>query len=146
MNQIDALTKQTSQTSELRELRIFACALCILVFIIFTIKLPWLLGYRSSLIYPILINFFILLLTLIKPRILEPLFKFWQSFAKVIGGALAYLALVFIFYLVLSPTAILARYFKHNPLALRSFCKGKQDSFYNFGCQNVAQKDMKNLF
>lgn len=146
MNLIDTEPQQKSQVSELRELRIFAFALCIFVFLIFTIKIPWLTGYRPSIIYPIIINVFVLLLALIKPHVFAPLSKSWRSIAKVVGGFLAFLALGFIFYLVMTPTAILARILKYNPLCLRLFRSNKKGSFYKLDCQSGLQNDLQNLF
>jgi hypothetical protein len=74
---------------------------------------------RSSYTYFGLTGIFLCLAGLIKPVILRPLNKAWMTLAILMGWVMTRVILIILFYIVVTPTAFLARIFKKDFLDLK---------------------------
>lgn len=82
--------------------------------------------------YNISISFFILsiiflAISLIKPKIFLPLNKLWMFFGYILNLITSPLVLGFIFFIILTPLALVLKFFKRDELGLDNI---NQDSFW----------------
>ncbi len=70
-------------------------------------------------LWSILISLVFLILGLINSKLLTPLNRFWFKFGLFLGKLLSPLILGFIFFIVVTPTGILVRFFKKDLLNLK---------------------------
>ena len=75
--------------------------------------------HKDSFLYFGIIGIVLILAGLITPIILKPLNKAWMTLAILMGWVMTRVILTILFYIVLTPTAFIARLFKKNFLDLR---------------------------
>lgn len=61
----------------------------------------------------------LVLLGLIFPLVLKPVYKGWMAMARFLGGIMTYVILFLLFYIVVTPIALLYRLFNPDPLKLK---------------------------
>ena len=97
----------------------------ILFFIFFLIIGLWpLLSSTEIRIWSVVIALVFLLISLIKPLLLEPLNRLWIKFGELLGGFVAPIVMSIVYFLLLTPISILVRIFKKDLLNL-NFSKNK---------------------
>ena len=74
---------------------------------------------KDGYIYFGIIGILLVLSGLIKPVILKPLNKAWMTLAILMGWVMTRVILIILFYIVVTPTAFLAKVFKKNFLDLK---------------------------
>ena len=97
----------------------------ILFFVFFLIIGLWpLLSSTEIRIWSVVIALVFLLISLIKPLLLEPLNRLWIKFGELLGGFVAPIVMSIVYFLLLTPISILVRIFKKDLLNL-NFSKNK---------------------
>ena len=84
------------------------------------------------------------LITIIKPALLKPLNVLWFKFGILLGHIIAPLAMMIIFFLVITPIGFLMRLFGKDSLRLKR--NPDQDSYWVPRSQENTESSMKNQF
>lgn len=77
--------------------------------------------------YCVVISVFFLVTGFIFPDVLRPIYKIWMSFAVLMGYVMTRVILIFLFYVICTPVAFLARILGNKFLELELF---KSDASY----------------
>lgn len=104
------------------------------IFILVSIFLLW--KDSSSFNIILSIGVALVLLGLIVPIILKPIYLIWMVFAVILGWIMTRVILTIVFYLVVSPIGLISKLFRKNFLDL-SF-RTNSDTYWNY------RKDSKN--
>ena len=70
-------------------------------------------------IWPLIIAIIFLLLGLLNSKILTPLNKIWFKFGILLGNVISPIVMGLVFFIVVTPTAVLMRIFKKDLLSLK---------------------------
>ena len=104
--------------SSKKSLRKFGLTVGIVILTI-TIWLFFQYSYTVILVLLALISTLLILSGLLKPQILRNSFKYWMGFAFVLGWFVSRFLLTILFIFVLSPIALIAKFFRKDFLNLR---------------------------
>lgn len=88
--------------------------------------------------YPLYTGLALVLLGAFFPVILKPLQKVWMAMAVIIGWFMSRVILILVFYLVLTPIALIARVFRKQFLELK--WDRSQPSYWNYRDQQATDK------
>ena len=101
-----------------RELRKFGITIAIGLPTIFGFIIPTITGhdYRE---WTIWIGLFFLSLSLLNPKLLNPLYKFWMALGHFLGRFNSTIILALIFVFVLQPISIIMKIFGYDPLRIK---------------------------
>lgn len=114
----------------------------IVFFIVFILITVYLLSNKNDLfLYSLLIAFFFLISGFLNAKILNPLNKIWYKFGLTLNKILSPIILGFIFFLVITPIAIIMRALNKDLLKL----KFTEKKTYWID-KNETKSDMKNQF
>jgi hypothetical protein len=120
---IEKIKDTENQTSELRKFSV--------IMTVFFALLGGLFLWRGGSYYWcfFVLSTLFLLFGLALPSVLGPVHKVWMKLSTVIGWFMSRLILIILFYLVLTPTALLGRMFGKSFLDIR-FSKDSADSYW----------------
>tara|TARA_B100001250_G_C19728700_1_gene757341 strand:+ start:184 stop:570 length:387 start_codon:yes stop_codon:yes gene_type:complete len=114
----------------------------VVFFIVFMIISLWpLLSQNEIRIWPLIISIIFLLLGLINSTLLTPLNKLWFKFGILLGNIISPIIMGIIFFFVVTPTGLLMRIFKKDPLNLK-----KNNSNTYWIDKDNSNNNMKNQF
>ena len=88
--------------------------------------------------YPLFIGLGLILLGALLPAVLKPLQKVWMAIAVIIGWFMSRVILILLYYLVLTPIALIAKLFGKQFLDLK--WDGSQSTYWNYRDQQPADK------
>ncbi|UCC98531.1 MAG: hypothetical protein JSW66_01290 [Phycisphaerales bacterium] len=83
-------------------------------------------GYYA---YLLVLSVLFLVFGLMRPAVLRPVHKSWMTFSTIIGWFMSRLILILLFYLVVTPTALLLRIMGHDMLNIKS-TKTSRESYW----------------
>ena len=127
-----------NQDIKLPSNRNFGVVFCIVFMII---SLWPLLSQNEIRIWPLIISIIFLLLGLINSTLLTPLNKLWFKFGILLGNIISPIIMGIIFFFVVTPTGLLMRIFKKDPLNLK-----KNNSNTYWIDKDNSNNNMKNQF
>ena len=114
----------------------------IVFFIVFLIIALWpLLKQNEIRIWSLIISFIFFVLGLINSRLLTPLNKLWFKFGILLGNIIAPIVMGIVFFLVVTPTGLIMRFFRKDILKLK---KNTSDSYWIN--KDDTNSSMKNQF
>mgnify|MGYP001469066612 FL=1 len=100
----------------------------IVFFIVFLIIALWpLLKQNEIRIWSLIISFIFFVLGLINSKLLTPLNKLWFKFGILLGNIIAPIVMGIVFFLVVTPTGLIMRFFRKDILRLK---KNSNDSYW----------------
>ena len=100
----------------------------IVFFIVFLIIALWpLLKQNEIRIWSLIISFIFFVLGLINSKLLTPLNKLWFKFGILLGNIIAPIVMGIVFFLVVTPTGLIMRFFRKDILKLK---KNSSDSYW----------------
>jgi len=103
------------QTSSEKELRNFGLIMAVFIAFIFGIFLPWLTKWQTGYVPWILSSIFIVVAVLI-PSILAPVFRFWMALGAVLGRVNAFIILLLVWIVLFIPIGMILKLFRYDPL------------------------------
>ena len=113
----------------------------IVFFIVFLAIALWpILNDGDVRIWSIIVSLIFLLLGLLNSNILKPLNKLWFYFGILLGNVVAPIIMSLLFFLVVTPTGLLVRFFGKDLLKLK---KSKKDTYW---IKKDYKSKMKNQF
>ena len=113
----------------------------IVFFIVFLAIALWpILNNGDVRIWSIIVSLIFLLLGLLNSNILKPLNKLWFYFGILLGNVVAPIIMSLLFFLVVTPTGLLVRFFGKDLLKLK---KSKKDTYW---IKKDYKSKMKNQF
>ena len=127
-----------NQDIKLPSNRNFGVVFCIVFMII---SLWPLLSQNEIRIWPLIISIIFLLLGLINSTLLTPLNKLWFKFGILLGNIISPIIMGIIFFFVVTPTGLLMKIFKKDPLNLK-----KNNSNTYWTDKDNSNNNMKNQF
>ena len=114
----------------------------IVFFIVFLIIALWpLLKQNETRIWSLIISFIFFVLGLINSRLLTPLNKLWFKFGILLGNIIAPIVMGIVFFLVVTPTGLIMRFFRKDILKLK---KNSSDTYW-INKDNI-KSSMRNQF
>lgn len=114
----------------------------IVFFIVFLIISIWpLLSSNEIRIWSLIISFIFLILGIVNSKILTPLNKLWFKFGIFLGNIISPIVMGIIYFVVVTPIALLLRIFKKDVLGLK---KTKKNSYWKI--KDKYNTSMKNQF
>ena len=114
----------------------------VVFFIVFLIIALWpLLKQNEIRIWSLIISFIFFVLGLINSRLLTPLNKLWFKFGILLGNIIAPIIMGIVFFLVVTPTGLIMRFFRKDILKLK---KNTSDSYWIN--KDDTNSSMKNQF
>ena len=114
----------------------------VVFFIIFLIIALWpLLKQNEIRIWSLIISFIFFVLGLINSKLLTPLNKLWFKFGILLGNIIAPIIMGIVFFLVVTPTGLIMRFFRKDILKLK---KNTSDSYWIN--KDDTNSSMKNQF
>ena len=100
----------------------------IVFFIVFLIIALWpILKQNEIRIWSLIISFIFFVLGLINSKLLTPLNKLWFKFGILLGNIIAPIVMGIVFFLVVTPTGLIMRFFRKDILRLK---KNSNDSYW----------------
>ena len=100
----------------------------IVFFIVFLIIALWpILKQNEIRIWSLIISFIFFVLGLINSKLLTPLNKIWFKFGILLGNIIAPIVMGIVFFLVVTPTGLIMRFFRKDILKLK---KNSSDSYW----------------
>ncbi len=100
----------------------------IVFFIVFLIIALWpILKQNEIRIWSLIISFIFFVLGLINSKLLAPLNKLWFKFGILLGNIIAPIVMGIVFFLVVTPTGLIMRFFRKDILKLK---KNSSDSYW----------------
>ena len=100
----------------------------IVFFIVFLIIALWpILKQNEIRIWSLIISFIFFVLGLINSKLLTPLNKLWFKFGILLGNIIAPIIMGIVFFLVVTPTGLIMRFFRKDILKLK---KNSNDSYW----------------
>ena len=127
-----------NQDIKLPSNRNFGVVFCIVFMII---SLWPLLNQNEIRIWPLIISIIFLLLGLINSTLLTPLNKLWFKFGILLGNIISPIIIGIIFFLVVTPTGLLMKIFRKDPLNLK-----KNNSNTYWIDKDNSNNNMRNQF
>jgi len=114
----------------------------IVFFVVFLIVALWPLKNNLDIrIWSLIISFIFLILGIFNSKLLSPLNKIWFKFGILLGRIISPIVMGIIFFIVVTPTAIILKIFKKDVLSLK---KNNSNSYWK---KKVDYKtSMKNQF
>lgn len=91
----------------------------------------------------IVIASLLVLLSIVTPNLLSPVYKVWMKIGKILGRINSFLILSIIFYLVITPVGFIYRIFKADS---KKFTYKSGNSYWIKRLQGNPKEDMKRLF
>lgn len=82
---------------------------------------------RSLTLMPLALG--LLLLGMVWPRAYSPVAKLWLGISLLLGSVMSKLLLSVIFFVIVTPLALVLRLFGHDPMRLKSWKKGADSTF-----------------
>ena len=114
----------------------------VVFFIVFLIIALWpILKQNEIRIWSLIISFIFFVLGLINSRLLTPLNKLWFKFGILLGNIIAPIIMGIVFFLVVTPTGLIMRFFRKDILKLK---KNTSDSYWIN--KDDTNSSMKNQF
>ena len=114
----------------------------IVFFIVFLIIALWpVLKQNEIRIWSLIISFIFFVLGLINSKLLTPLNKLWFKFGILLGNIIAPIIMGIVFFLVVTPTGLIMRFFRKDILKLK---KNTSDSYWIN--KDDTNSSMKNQF
>ncbi len=114
----------------------------VVFFIVFLIIALWpLLKQNEIRIWSLIISFIFFVLGLINSKLLTPLNKLWFKFGILLGNIIAPIIMGIVFFLVVTPTGLIMRFFRKDILKLK---KNTSDSYWIN--KDDTNSSMKNQF
>ena len=114
----------------------------IVFFIVFLLIGLWpILDNENLRFWSLLISIIFLILGIFNSKLLTPLNKVWMKFGLILGTIISPIIMVIIFFLVVTPTVILLRFFVKDILKLK---KNKSESYWTI--KDNKNNDMRNQF
>ena len=114
----------------------------IVFFIVFLIIALWpLLKQNEIRIWSLIISFIFFVLGSINSKLLTPLNKLWFKFGILLGNIIAPIIMGIVFFLVVTPTGLIMRFFRKDILKLK---KNTSDSYWIN--KDDTNSSMKNQF
>ena len=114
----------------------------VVFFVVFLIIALWpLINEKEILYWSLFISIIFFILGMLNAKILTPLNKIWFKFGILLGNIISPIVLSIIFYLIITPTAIILRIFGKDVLNL----KNKNSKSYWIK-KETKQSSMKNQF
>ena len=92
------------------ELRKFGLITAAMVLLFFELLIPWIWNLKLP-IWPLIVAGILVLLALIVPRALGPVYKIWMKFAEILGWVNTRIILGFIFFVFFMPFGFVMRMF-----------------------------------
>jgi len=100
----------------------------IVFFIVFLIIALWpILKQNEIRVWSLIISFIFFVLGLINSKLLAPLNKLWFKFGILLGNIIAPIVMGIVFFLVVTPTGLIMRFFRKDILKLK---KNSSDSYW----------------
>ena len=100
----------------------------IVFFIVFLIIALWpILKQNEIRIWSLIISFIFFVLGLINSKLLAPLNKLWFKFGILLGNIIAPIVMGIVFFLVVTPTGLIMRFFRKDILKLK---KNSNNSYW----------------
>ena len=100
----------------------------IVFFIVFLIIALWpILKQNEIRIWSLIISFIFFVLGLINSKLLTPLNKLWFKFGILLGNIIAPIVMGIVFFLVVTPTGLIMRFFRKDILKLK---KNNSDTYW----------------
>lgn len=84
----------------------------------------------------------VLILSILWPKLFSPIVKIWFGFSNVVGTIMSKFLLSVVFYVVVTPTGMIRRLFKADPLQLKDWKKGNS-SVLTIRNQTIKAKDLE---
>lgn len=103
----------------LKELGKFGLTMGVVLIVVFGGLLPWLLD-RAWPTWPWVVGFGLVAVGSVVPGVLRPVRDGWLRFAHVLGRINSTILLSLVYYLAITPMAVILRLFKRDLLALRT--------------------------
>tara|TARA_B100001750_G_scaffold71149_1_gene56787 strand:+ start:460 stop:846 length:387 start_codon:yes stop_codon:yes gene_type:complete len=114
----------------------------VVFFIVFLIIALWpLLKQNEIRIWASILSFIFFVLGLINSKLLTPLNKLWFKFGILLGNIIAPIIMGIVFFLVVTPTGLIMRFFRKDILKLK---KNTSDSYWIN--KDDTNSSMKNQF
>ena len=114
----------------------------IVFFIVFLIIALWpILKQNEIRIWSLILSFIFFVLGLINSKLLTPLNKLWFKFGILLGNIIAPIVMGIVFFLVVTPTGLIMRFFRKDILKLK---KNTSDSYWIN--KDDTNSSMKNQF
>ena len=114
----------------------------IVFFIVFLLIGLWpILNNENLRFWSLLISIIFLILGIFNSKLLTPLNKVWMKFGLILGTIISPIIMGIIFFLVVTPTGILLRFFGKDILKLK---KNKSESYWTI--KDNKNNDMRNQF
>tara|TARA_B100001175_G_scaffold236495_1_gene202843 strand:- start:53 stop:439 length:387 start_codon:yes stop_codon:yes gene_type:complete len=114
----------------------------IVFFIVFLIIALWpILKQNEIRIWSLIISFIFFVLGLINSKLLTPLNKLWFKFGILLGNIIAPIVMGIVFFLVVTPTGLIMRFFRKDILKLK---KNSSDTYW-INKDNI-KSSMRNQF
>ena len=114
----------------------------IVFFIVFLLIGLWpILNNENLRFWSLLISIIFLILGIFNSKLLTPLNKVWMKFGLILGTIISPIIMGIIFFLVVTPTGILLRFFGKDVLKLK---KNKSESYWTI--KDNKNNDMRNQF
>ena len=114
----------------------------IVFFIVFLLIGLWpILNNENLRFWSLLISIIFLILGIFNSKLLTPLNKVWMKFGLILGTIISPIIMGIIFFLVVTPTGILLRFFGKDVLKLK---KNKSESYWII--KDNKNNDMRNQF
>tara|TARA_B100001559_G_C16199579_1_gene483799 strand:- start:94 stop:480 length:387 start_codon:yes stop_codon:yes gene_type:complete len=114
----------------------------IVFFIVFLIIALWpILKQNEIRIWSLILSFIFFVLGLINSKLLTPLNKLWFKFGILLGNIIAPIVMGIVFFLVVTPTGLIMRFFRKDILKLK---KNSSDTYW-INKDNI-KSSMRNQF
>ncbi|MEM6883879.1 MAG: SxtJ family membrane protein [Verrucomicrobiota bacterium] len=98
---------------------------------------------KAMMLWPLVVAFALLLVTLFSPVILRPFNWVWLKFGLLLHCIVSPVILGAIFFLVVTPTAVLMRIFGKDPLRLK---RSSQPTYWINRTEAITKDSLKNQF
>jgi hypothetical protein len=99
-----------------KELRKFGLMTGLILVALFGLALPWL-KHRSLPLWPWIITAILWVFALFMPKKLDGFYRVWMKIGTTFGKVNSRIILGIVYYLVITPMALVMRLFRHDPMA-----------------------------
>ncbi len=125
-----------------KDLRKFGLSVGI-VFLLISALLFWF--EKNTYLYFTIAGTTLTILGIVYPLILKPLNKIWMSLSIILGWIMTRVILIILYYIVLTPTGIIAKIFRNNFLKLKN--DKSNDSYWEVRKdRKIKKSDFENQF
>ena len=112
-----------------------------IVAVLFGLFFPWLLG-RTIPVWPWVLCAVLIIIGLISPTALRPIYKIWMRFGLLMGRVMTPLIMSIVFFLVITPIGLLRRVFARDSLA-RKF---EESESYRVPSEKAPTENLENPY